>query len=135
MREISPVPEVWVHPSDAEKYGIEDSDWIWLESLRGKIRGQAVVTEGIKPGTVCMERFWNPETLDKPSRGWKEMNVTVLTKATAPYNDVVGTYTLRAFLVKIYKAEGPPEGVWTSPEDFKSWLPAPGGLTQEVEED
>ena len=52
------------------------------------------------------------------------MNVNVLTKASAPFNDVVGTYTLRVFQVKVYKAEeGAPEGVWTKPEDFKTWLP------------
>ncbi len=124
MREIYPVPEVWIHPADAEKYGVVPGDWVWIESLRGKIRAKAYVTEGICPGAVCMERFWNPETLNTKTHGWKEMNVNVLTKASAPFNDVVGTYTLRAFLVKIYKAEeGAPEGVWTKPGDFKSWLP------------
>ena len=40
---------------------------------------------------------------------------------------MVGTYTLRAFQVKIEKAPGAPEGVWTKPEDFKSWLPVGAG--------
>lgn len=71
-----------------------------------------------------MERFWNPEKLNTPTHGWREMNVNMLTKADAPFNDVVGTYTLRGFLVKVTKAEGPPEGVWLKPEDFKPWLPA-----------
>ena len=70
-----------------------------------------------------MERFWTPETLQKDTHGWKEMNVNLLTKADGPFNDIVGTYTLRGILVKVYKADGPPEGVWTKPEDFKSWLP------------
>ncbi|MCD8364518.1 MAG: molybdopterin-dependent oxidoreductase, partial [Clostridiales bacterium] len=124
IREIYPAAEVWIHPSDAEKYGVAPGDWVWIESLRGKIRAKAYVTEGICPGAVCMERFWNPETLNTKTHGWKEMNVNVLSKASAPFNDVVGTYTLRGFLVKIYKAEeGAPEGVWTKPEEFKSWLP------------
>jgi hypothetical protein len=80
-----------------------------------------------------MERFWNPETLETETRGWKEMNVNVLTKVTAPFNDVVGTYTLRAFQVKIYKADGPPEGVWINPEDFKRWLPVKSGVTDKME--
>jgi anaerobic selenocysteine-containing dehydrogenase len=125
LREMYPAPELWVHPIDGAKYGVADGDWVWVESLRGKIRGLAKVTEGIKPGTVCMERFWNPETLDTSTHGWQEMNVNVLTKASAPFNDVVGTYTLRAFLVRISRADGPPEGVWTKPEDFRSWLPVP----------
>ena len=58
-----------------------------------------------------MERFWNPETLGTKTHGWMETNVNVLTKADAPFNDVVGTYTLRAFLVKVYPAEEAPEGI------------------------
>ncbi len=124
LRELYPVPELWINPVDAQKYGVDPGDWVWIASLRGKIRARAYVTEGMRPGAVCMERFWNPETLNTKTHGWKEMNVNVLSKASAPFNDVVGTYTLRAFQVKIWKAEeGAPEGVWTKPEDFKTWLP------------
>ena len=90
------------------------------------------MTEGIKPGVVYMERFWNPETLQTKTHGWTEMNVNMLTKADAPFNDVVGTYTLRGFLVKVYPAEGAPEGIWKSPQDFSSWLAQPSDRTEEV---
>lgn len=132
LREMYPVPELWIHPTAAETYGISDGDWVWVESKRGKIRAVAAVTEGINPGTVYMERFWNPETLDTETRGWKEMNVNMLTKEDAPFNDVVGTYTLRGFLVKVSKADGPPEGIWQKPEDFKRWLPQPSDPTEVV---
>lgn len=131
MREIYPVPEIWIHPTDAKKYGIADGDWTHVASKRGQITAKACVTEGIQPGVVFMERFWNPETLNTETHGWKEMNVNVLTKSTAPFNDVVGTYTLRGFMVKVSRADGPPKGVWTKPEDFKSWLPVAGGPTKE----
>lgn len=132
LREIYPVPELWIHPTAAQTYGISEGDWVWIESKRGKIRAVASVTEGINPGTVYMERFWNPETLNTETHGWKEMNVNMLTKEDAPFNDVVGTYTLRGFLVKVSKADGPPEGIWTKPEDFKQWLPQPTDRTEEV---
>ena len=132
LREMYPAPELWIHPEAAEKYGVEDGGWVWVESLRGRTRAVAKVTAGINPGTVFMERFWVPENLNGPTHGWKEMNVNLLTKATAPFNDVVGTYTLRAFQVKVYKAEGAPEGVWLDPEEFRPWLPVPAGPTKEV---
>lgn len=132
LREMYPVPEIWVNPKTAEKYGISHGDWTYVESKRGKITAKACVTEGIHPGVVFMERFWNPETLDTKTHGWQEMNVNVLTKSTAPFNDVVGTYTLRGFQVRISKAEAAPEGVWTKPEDFKSWLPAGTGETSDI---
>ncbi|MGL5436152.1 MAG: molybdopterin-containing oxidoreductase family protein [Lachnospiraceae bacterium] len=131
-REMYPAPEVWIHPNAAETYGIEDNDWVWVESLRGKVRGIANVTLGINEGSVYMERFWNPETLNTETHGWKEMNVNVLAKSDAPYNDVVGTYTLRGYLVKVYKADGPPEGVWIESKDFKPWLPQPTDPTMDI---
>ncbi|MBR3360503.1 MAG: molybdopterin-dependent oxidoreductase, partial [Lachnospiraceae bacterium] len=123
LREMYPAPELWISPEDAAKEAIETGGWVWIESKRGKIRAKALVTKGIKPGTVCMERFWNPETLNTETHGWQEMNVNVLSKSTAPYNDIVGTHTLRAYQVKVTRAEEGPKGVWTKPEDFRSWLP------------
>ncbi|WP_282195838.1 molybdopterin-containing oxidoreductase family protein [Turicimonas muris] len=123
-REIYPLPEIWVNPADAKKYGVAQGDWTWVENDRGKIRAKCRVTEGIPEGIVYQERFWNPETLNTPTRGWKEMNVNVLTKNTPPFNDVVGTYTLRGFQVKISKADKGPDGVWSKPEDFKVWMPS-----------
>ena len=123
LREIYPVPEVWITPEDAAKYGIEDGKWVWVESKRGKIRAKASVTTAIRPGAVYMERFWNPENLNGETHGWQEMNVNMLSRSEGPYNRVVGTYTLRGYLVKISPADGAPEGVWTKPSDFKKWLP------------
>ncbi len=132
LREIYPVPELWIYPTDAQKYGVEDGDWAWISSKRGQIRAVVSVTEGIKPGVVYMERFWNPETLNTETHGWKEMNVNVLTSAEGPFNPEVGTYTLRGFQVNVRRAEGPPEGIWTKPKDFMAWLAKPTDATEEV---
>jgi anaerobic selenocysteine-containing dehydrogenase len=122
-REIYPAPEVWLHPNAAAKYGIEDNQWVWVESQRGRVRGVSHITSGINEGTVYMERYWNPENMNKDTHGWQEMNVSVLARSKPPYNDVFGTYTLRGYLVKVYPApEGAPEGVWLDPKEFKPWL-------------
>ncbi|SDE38507.1 molybdopterin-containing oxidoreductase family protein [Sporomusa acidovorans] len=133
LREIYPVPEIWINPKTAAKYDISQGDWVYVESKRGKIQAKAWLTEGQHPGVVYMERFWNPETMDTETRGWREMNVNILSKNDAPFNDVVGTYTLRGYLVKISKADGPPKGVWLKPQEFKKWLPEPSDPTKEVE--
>ncbi|AGY74842.1 molybdopterin-containing oxidoreductase family protein [Clostridium autoethanogenum] len=133
LREMYPVPEIWIHPTAAKTYGISHGDWVWVESLRGKIKAKANVTKGINSGTVYMERFTFPENYHTETEGWREMNVNVLSKSTAPFNDVVGTYTLRGYLVKISRADdGPPKGVWTKPEQFKAWLPQPSDPTEVV---
>lgn len=132
IRELYPVAEIWVNPIAAKKYGVAQGDWVWVESLRGKIRAKARVTEGIPPDTVYMERFWNPETLDSPTKGWQEMNVNVLSKLTAPFNDMFGTYTLRGYQVKISKADGAPKGILEKPEEFKRWMPEPSDAAPAV---
>ncbi|MGG0717236.1 molybdopterin-dependent oxidoreductase [Robertmurraya massiliosenegalensis] len=133
LRELYPVPEIWIHPTPAKKYGVSQDDWVWVESKRGKIRAKAYVTKGINQGVVYMERFWLPENLGTETNGWQEMNVNVLSKISAPFNDIVGTVTLRGYQVKVSKADGPPKGVWYKPEEFKPWLPEPTDPTELVE--
>ncbi len=132
LRELAPVPEIWVHPVDCKTYGVTSGDWVWVESKRGKIQAKVLETKGVAKHVVYMERFWNPETLDSKTHGM-EMDVNVLTKNTAPHNDLCGTYTLRGFQVKIYKAAGAPEGIWQKPEEFEAWMPAPSNPTKRVE--
>ena len=135
LREIYPVPELWINPADAETYGIEDGTWTWIESRRSKTRGLAKVTTAIPKGVLYMERFWNPEFLDAedPTPAFTAMNYNVLSKTDAPFNPEYGTYTLRGFTVKVYPCpEGAPEGTWMNPEDFAPWLPQPSDPTEEV---
>lgn len=135
LREIYPVPLVSIHPNTAEKYGIEDETWIWVESRRGKIRGKAHITLGMAEDVVHMERFWNPEYLDSddPSKAWTEMNVNILSKSDGYYNPEHGTYTLRGYQVKLYPAEeGAPEGAWIEPTDFEPWMPEYSDNTEVV---
>ena len=112
LREIYPVPELWIHPEDAKKYGVSHEDWVWVESKRGKITAKARVTKGIAKGVVYMERFWNPETLDTETCGWKEMNVNVLTKIDPLTMTSLVQLLCAAFQVKVSKADGPPKGIW-----------------------
>lgn len=135
LREIAPVAEILINPGDAGKYGVDQEDWLWVESMRGRIKARASISQAIARGVVQMERFWNPETLNTPSRGFREMNVNILSKSDPPHNDVCGTYTLRGYQVKIYRADGPPPGIWQEPEDFKPWLPQPTEPTQVKEND
>lgn len=126
LREMYPVPLLEINPDTAKTVGLNEGDWAWIESPRGKIRGKVHLTEGLHPKVVFMERFWYPELpgTDPSLYGWRESNVNILTKNDPPYNPEVGTYTLRGFQVKVYKApEGAPAGIWQKPEDFKPWLP------------
>jgi formate dehydrogenase major subunit len=41
-----------VHPNDAERYGIEDGDYVTVRSRRGEITVKAQVTDAIKEGSI-----------------------------------------------------------------------------------
>ena len=127
-RELYPIPDVKINPKAAAELGIEHGEWIKVISRRGEISGRAYLTEGVAPGVVWMERFWNPECFDESvpkenrTAGWRECNVNVLTKNTAPFNEVYGSYTNRGFTVRIEKGEKP-ANVWVEPKEFAPFLP------------
>ncbi|MCD8315999.1 MAG: molybdopterin-dependent oxidoreductase, partial [Eggerthellaceae bacterium] len=127
-RELYPVPEVKMNPRTAAELGIEHMDWVKVTSRRGSIHGRAYLTEGLNPEYVWMERFWNPECFDdsvpedQQTAGWRECNINVLTKNTAPFNEVFGSYTNRGFTVRVEKDEKP-DLVWVEPEEFRPFMP------------
>ena len=91
------------------------------------------MTQGVNPGVVMGERFWNPEKLEgeKVEGGWTEMNMQCMASAEPPYCPESGSYTLRGFQVKIEKGEKP-DGVWVEPKDFTPWMPEPTDSTEAV---
>ncbi|UWG95785.1 molybdopterin-dependent oxidoreductase [Dehalobacter sp. DCM] len=63
MREFHPDPLVTMHPDVAEKYGIKQGDWVWIENHRGRrFKQKANITLGIAPQVVSAEHgWWFPE--------------------------------------------------------------------------
>lgn len=58
MRELDPEPTLKIHSSDAEARGIEDGDYVEAYNDRGHVVAKAIVTEGIKPGTLTYPKGW-----------------------------------------------------------------------------
>jgi len=105
LRELQPHPLVQIHPETAEKYGIGDGDWVWIETARGRIRQVAELFAGINPGVVSAEAsWWYPED-PPPDYGIWRSNANCLTDNGPPYDPAIGSTTLRALLCRIYKAE------------------------------
>jgi assimilatory nitrate reductase catalytic subunit len=47
-------PYVTIHPSDAERIGIQSGEWIVVTSKRGEVRVRAAVNDSVKQGEVFM---------------------------------------------------------------------------------
>ncbi len=103
LRRHYPDPLVQIHPQTAQERGIEEGDWVWIESPRGRIQQRARLTEGIDRRVVHVDwGWWFPEE-PAPDYGVWKANANVLTNNGPPYDPAMGTYQLRALLCQVYK--------------------------------
>lgn len=103
LRELHKDPVVEIHPETAEKEGIEEGDWVIIESPRGKVRQRAKLFAGMDPRIVSAEHaWWFPEKKD-PRHGWDESNINILTdNAYESCDPAMGATHVRTLLCKIY---------------------------------
>ena len=107
MRRSRPFPLASLSPGAAEKYGISEGEWIFIETMRGKITQKAHITPELSDNVIhCEVGWWYPED-PSPLHGAFESNVNVLTIGAPPY-DEMGAYQLRALLCRISKN---PDGI------------------------
>ena len=106
LRELHQDPEVEIHPKTARKEGIDEGDWIVIESPRGKVRQRAKFFAGMDPRIVSAQHaWWFPEKKES-THGWDESNINVLTdNAYETCDPAMGATNVRTLLCRIY-----PEG-------------------------
>ena len=107
MRELHPQPQVLVNPQTAERYGIEDGRWVWVENDHGRFKQVAKVTPVVNERTVHAEHgWWFPES--EPTApylfGTFESNPNNCTKAFVAGQGGVGS-PIKAMVCKIYPVQ------------------------------
>jgi anaerobic selenocysteine-containing dehydrogenase len=106
LREQHPDPIVEIHPDTAKEHGIEEGDWVYIETPRGKIRQRARLTTGIDPRVVAIQHGWWFPEVKTPDHGWRESNSNILTENDVQGHDpAVGATNLRVLLCRIFRAE------------------------------
>ena len=65
LRQIHTYNYLYLHPSLGQKHGFGDGDWIWVESMHGKVRCMCRFSEAVEPGTV-----WTWNSIGKASGAW-----------------------------------------------------------------
>ena len=104
LRGSHPEPLVHIHTETASKLGIEEDDWVYIETKRGRIKQKAALTPNIDPRVVILEYgWWFPERKASELYGWAESNLNILTDNKPPYAREMGSATLRGILCKVYK--------------------------------
>lgn len=62
LREIDPDPIIEIHPDTAEKYGIRNGEWVWVENWMGRSQFKAKVTLIVPEWMVMIAHgWWFPE--------------------------------------------------------------------------
>ncbi|MEE8733128.1 MAG: molybdopterin-dependent oxidoreductase [Eggerthellaceae bacterium] len=108
LRYLYPDPYFTINPKLADKLGIEQGDWCWIETQRGRIRQRADIESLCDPRVVFVPRgWWFPERgVDDPEApfGCLESNTNVLTCVDDNYCDPLGgSWMNRGLLCKVYK--------------------------------
>jgi len=110
MRKMHPDPIMQINPETAKKLGIENDDWVWVESPRGRIQQKCQLFDGIDPRVVHVQHgWWFPEEdgAEPSLHGVWKSNCNVLTDDHPDVcNSISGAWPLRVFLCKVYKADG-----------------------------
>ena len=107
LRKLSPEPIVLIHPDTAAHLGIDEGDWVSVETKQGTIRQKAKLNTEIDPRVVVISfGWWFPERNDLELSGWKESNLNILTNNDPPYDPAIGSTSLRAVPCRISKSQG-----------------------------
>jgi len=105
LRRLHPNPLVIVHPVTAKKLGMEDGDWIYIETKHGRIKQKANLSEGVDPRVVVVDHaWWFPESEETDLFGFRDSNYNALTTDELPFNNEVGSFNIRGLACKVYKS-------------------------------
>jgi anaerobic selenocysteine-containing dehydrogenase len=104
LRSFQEDPIVQIHPDTAKQYGINDGDWTWIESPRGRIRQKARLFPGINPRVVMATANCVYPEEPGPLHGLLISNPNVLT-SNEHCDPMFGSPDLTALLCKVYRAK------------------------------
>ncbi len=91
-----PWPYVDIHPMDAETTGVQENEWVRVESPNGWIRMKARVSECVHPGSVRIAWGWGEFDAD--------YNINNLTD-DSEHDPVTSTTSNRCFMCRIVREE------------------------------
>ncbi len=102
-------PLLDIHPETAEKLSIRDGDWVWIETLRGRVKHKAKLNTRVSENVVHAEHgWWLPELPGEEPwlHGLWEVNINVVTNDDPEICDpVTGSSPLRTALCRVYKVK------------------------------
>jgi anaerobic selenocysteine-containing dehydrogenase len=110
LRKQHPDPLMQMNPKTASELGIEDGDWVWIETPLGRIRQKCQYFKGIDPKVVHAQHgWWFPELPGEEPwlHGVWESNINVVIDDDIDHcNQISGGWPLKGgAMCKVYKAK------------------------------
>jgi anaerobic selenocysteine-containing dehydrogenase len=108
LRQLNTEPIAEMSVKTAEALGIQKGDYIWIETVRGKLRMRVAPSEHTHDKVVSIPHGWWLPEAPGPDHGVFEVCSNVLVDDSLENCDVVlGSSPLKAMLCRVSKAEPP----------------------------
>jgi sulfite dehydrogenase (quinone) subunit SoeA len=65
LRQIKGANKLYMHHATAQKLGLAQDDWVWVESRNGRVKGQLTLMDGVNGDTV-----WTWNAIGKRAGAW-----------------------------------------------------------------
>lgn len=112
LRSLNPEPLAEIHVKTAERFGIKKNDYVWIETVRGKLRMKVNLTDQCHEKVVTIPHGWWLPEAPGPDHGVFEVCSNVLVDDDLDNCDVaLGSSPLKAMLCRIARAEPPTRSV------------------------
>ncbi|NIO05975.1 MAG: molybdopterin-dependent oxidoreductase [Proteobacteria bacterium] len=104
-RKILSQPEIEMHPDDAAERGIQDGDWVWVESTRAsRVKLKARISADVPKGVASAQHAWWFPEKPAPEHGCFDSNINVIT-IDIPCDPISGTPTYKGLLCEIARVD------------------------------
>lgn len=104
FRKNNPEPFVSIRAETAAEHGIENGQWITIETPVGSVQQQAKINADLPIGVVHADRWWYPEGTgdDADPFGVRKTNINMCTSnAAGDMDPIMGTWLLRGLPCRI----------------------------------
>jgi len=109
LRRLEPEPRLRMHPETARRNGIDEGDWVFLETPVDRIKLRAELVEAAHPDVVCAPHgWWFPERAQgepELSGLWEYNSALVMDDGDAHCDPAQGLPQLRGMLCRVLGAE------------------------------
>ena len=109
QRRMAPDPLLEINPETAARLGINEGDWVYLETANTKGQWRITFKARLIPEldtrvVAGAHAWWFPEK-PGPEHGCFDSNINAVLNHDGPYDPIVGIMQCRGILCRIGKAE------------------------------